>query len=227
MRHALAMVAAAVTALAAAVLLAASPSPGTGLAGTWELNSHLSKAPKRPENSAGGRFSGGFGGDRHGGGMGGRWGSERGEGAEGGPPRGQEGDRAGGPAGQSGAGPRGGETMFSAPATIRVDLEGADVRIISADGHVRIITPDGKAVERERNFVTVTETARWDTGKLVVTSSTPKGRLITETFAIADDGSGRLVHTIAMTRAQSKDTRTATWVYDLAPEPTATAAPSH
>jgi hypothetical protein len=215
MRQAFTMAACAATVLGAGVVFAAPPAPGSALTGMWQLNNHLSRAPKRPEGAGGQHFSGGFGGGgHHGGGMGGGYGDERPEGAEGGP----EGGPEGGFGHEEAGGTHHSAAMFSAPETIKVDLDGTALRIISPDGHVRILTPDGTPVERERGFVTVTETARWDTGRLVVTSSTPNGRTITETFALADDGSGRLVHTVAMAQAASGESTTARWVYDRSPD---------
>ncbi|MGE5235092.1 MAG: hypothetical protein ACM3O7_01940 [Acidobacteriota bacterium] len=205
----------AVTALAAGLAFSEPSSPTGALTGMWQLNKRLSAAPKRPESTDSGRVSGPMGGGmggRHGGGTGGRWGGGSPEG------RGEpEGER--GPGSQRMGDARDGSGMLGAAATIKVDLDGNDVRIISPDGHVRILTPDGKAVERERGFVTVTEIARWDGDRLVVTSSTPKGRRITETFALADDGSGRLVHTIAVSQADATGSRTARWVYDRSADP--------
>jgi hypothetical protein len=114
------------------------------------------------------------------------------------------------PAGSPGGGMGGAKT-------VKIVVIDNDVRIISAEGNVRVITPNGQAVERQRGFQTVMETARWDTDQLVVSSASEGGPTTSETFALADDGSGRLVHTLRMPpRPDGGELGTITWVYDPA-----------
>lgn len=191
-----------------------------GIAGVWQLNQGLSVAPKAPQGvpdgTMGGPPDGGMGG-RRGGGMG-----PGGSGGMGGSEGGGMGGRRGGGMGPDGGagregGPGGRGALLGGAASIKVIFQDQDIHIISADGRVRILTPDGQPVDRERGFFTVSETARWADDRLVITSTTPRGMILTETIGPAEDGSGRLVHTVAMKRATSDETRTARWVYDKAP----------
>lgn len=215
----------AVIALAASVGLVAglawcqpATARASAIAGVWQLNTRLSEAPKALEGEPGGERrqggpDGGTGG-RRGGGMGGHRGGGMG-GPEGG---GMGGHRGGGMGPDGGAGREGGPAgrgeLLGGAASIKVTVQDQDVHIISADGRVRILTPNGQPVERERGFLTVSETARWTEGRLVVTSTTPRGMILTETIGPAEDGGGRLVHIVEMKRATSDETRTARWVYD-------------
>lgn len=188
------------------------------IAGIWQLNTRLSEPPKAREGElGGGRRPGGPDG-----GMGGRrddgTGERRGAGMGPGRPGGTGGHRGGGmgPDGGRGreGGPGGREAGLGGAASIMISLEDGEVHIISGDGRVRILSPNGQPMDRERGFLTVSETARWTDGRLLVTSTTPRGMISTETIGPAEDGSGRLVHTVEMKRAEGGETRSARWVYD-------------
>ncbi|HPS78844.1 MAG TPA: radical SAM protein, partial [Thermoanaerobaculaceae bacterium] len=79
--------------------------------------------------------------------------------------------------GEHGRGDRPG--FLGGAAAFKLDVQDAELRIITEDGHVRILTPDGQPVKRERGFLTVDETAKWENGRLTVTSSAPNGTLVT------------------------------------------------
>lgn len=197
------------------------PAPWQALAGVWTLNRSLSEAPQAPSDEGGGQR-----GPRGGGGSFGGYGGAMGGpgGGMGGPPAGMRGaergmgDQAGGRLereardGEHGRGDRPG--FVGGAAALKLDVQDAEVRIITEDGHVRILTPDGQPVKRERGFLTVDETAKWENGRLTVTSSAPNGTLVTETLGLAEDKSGRLVHEVQVTRIDSGTPRTARWVYD-------------
>jgi hypothetical protein len=108
----------------------------------------------------------------------------------------------------------GGPGSLGDTETIMISVHNDEVRITSDDGHVRILTPDATPVERVRGFETVTETARWDGRRIVVTATTQKGTLITETFSLDEDGSGRFVHSAQFADPWSNKPRTVRWVYD-------------
>ena len=149
-----------------------------------------------------GGFGGGMGGP--GGGMGGPGGGMGGPG--GGPPGGAQG---GGP-----GGPPGGSDPVTGAASIMVQLEGLEMKIVTGEGRVRTLTIDGQAVERQHGRMTMTETATFKDGQVEVSSVAEEGPTITETFALADDGSGRLVHTVLMPRPDSDEPVRAVYVYD-------------
>jgi hypothetical protein len=191
-----AVIASALAVTVAGAQEAASPAK---LGGVWHLDKSHSEAPRAPEGMS--RSHGGFG--PGGASVGGRHGGMR-----------PGGDLALG----GGRDVQGTGGLLGGAESIKVDVLDNEVRIISDDGHVRIITPDGQPVQRERELMTVTETANWQDGRIIVTTSTEKGLAITETFGLAEDGSGRLVHTIQVMRPDSKEPRTARWVYDSATE---------
>jgi hypothetical protein len=60
----------------------------------------------------------------------------------------------------------------------------------------------------------VTETAAWQDGTVVISSTSPEGPTVIETLALAEDDSGCLVHTVRMRRPGSDDETRTRWVYD-------------
>ena len=197
--------------------------PWQGLAGVWTLDASLSEAPKAEgregDQHRGPRGGGGSFGGR-GGGLGGPGGGMGGGGDLGGYGGGMEGSY-GGEMEPGGSGGRGGgrapgdrPRFLGGAAAFKLDVLDKEIRLIGDDGRVRMLAPDGQPVERSRGFVTVTETATWENGRLVVTSSDPKGLLVTETLGLAEDGSGHLVHTVQVTHQESGTPRTARWVYE-------------
>ncbi len=198
----------ALAALAAAIIIAGAPAPSTWaghgekvaaidsaatlMVGTWELNRDLSEIPAPPRGErpqgpppdAGGAMGGPPPGDS----------SAHPEGGPGGPPPGH--------------GPLGGAD------TLTIVISGSDLSITSDDGRVRLITPSGQPVERRKRRMTVTETARWDSGALVIESVGARGPKITETYALVTDGTDRLVHTMTMPRPDSEEAAVVKLVYD-------------
>lgn len=172
--------------------LANADSAATLVVGTWSLNRDLSEIPTPPqgERPQGPPPDGG-------GPMGGP------------PPSGSSAHPEGGPgAPPPGLGPMGGAEGLT------IVISGSDLSITSDDGRVRLITPNGQPVERKKGRMTVTETARWDSGTLVIESAGTRGPKITETFALAADGTDRLVHTMTMPRPDSDEASVVTLVYD-------------
>lgn len=172
--------------------LAGTDSAATLMVGTWELNRDLSEIPAPPQ------------GERPPGPP------PDGSGPMGGPPpSGSSARPEGGPGGPPpGPGPMGGAD------TLTIVINGSDLSITSDNGRVRLITPNGQPVVRKKGRMTVTETARWDSGTLVIESVGTRGPKITETFTLATDGSDRLVHTMTMPRPNSDEASVVELVYD-------------
>lgn len=198
--------AALLAALLVGIPVAAQTTTGTTLAGTWKRNDSLSDA-KAPEPTSGGERPHGAPGGGPGGGPPpnggpppGGTGGGRGPSGEGAPPRGEKG------------GPPGGADV------LRIVVQGTEVRIAADSREVRILTADGTAVERERGRGTVTETAKWEGGALVVATTAPDRPALRETFSVAEDGSGRLVQTVQLPARGSGEPRTLRWVYDRSAE---------
>lgn len=180
---------------------ASETGAAAGLVGSWTLDRSLSQVPTPP---AGGRHRGGASGGP-------------GEGMGGPPPGGMEGgpppDEMGGRRGDRGEPPARPEGLGGSRA-LKIELAGLDVRMTSASGRVRVITPGGEAVERARGPMLVTETARWEGERLVIESVAEDGPMTTESFALAEDGSDRLIHTVLMLRPDTNEQVKAVWVYD-------------
>lgn len=60
----------------------------------------------------------------------------------------------------------------------------------------------------------VTETAAWQDGTVVITSTAPDGPEVVETLAVAGDNSDQLVHTVRTRRPGSDGETSIRWVYD-------------
>ena len=185
-----------VCAFVALATLASAATQISALAGTWTLNRGLSTLPERGKGGFGPR-GGGPGGDRgfHGGPGGGIPHAVDGPGREGGPRRGPM------------ASPAGAETL-------RIDLNGEELRIIAEDGHARILHTDGRSVEIERGSGTSVEKAEWKDNQLVVTGTSAQGNEVQETLALAEDGSGRFVQTLRFQRPDQPEPTTLRWVYE-------------
>ncbi|MGD1149101.1 MAG: hypothetical protein ABR961_14265 [Thermoanaerobaculaceae bacterium] len=178
------------SALAAAMAAAQTTPPWQALVGSWKLNTTLSDSPSRDDAGAGQRpgppASGRFPGGEELGGTG---------------PGGPGDDR-----------PPQGPPAFA--KALRIELLDEGIRITSDDGHSRELVATGVPVERQRGGTTVTETVTWQTDRLVIVDSASDRPAMTETFGLAEDGSGRLIHTIQLPDRGSSESHTVKWVYD-------------
>lgn len=207
--------------------VAASPEQ---LVGRWSLNPSLSEIPKRPEGGRRGGPGGGMGGPGGGqggpgGGMGGFGGGFGGPGGGmggpgggmGGPPSGGMGDPGKGEGGarRGGRGEPGGPSdPVTGAASLMVQLDGLTVKLVSGEGRVRSLGLDGQPAKRQRGPGTATETALFKDGRIEISTVPEHGPKVAETLGLAEDGSGRLVHTVLMPRPDSDEPVRAVYVYD-------------
>ncbi|HEX7252519.1 MAG TPA: hypothetical protein VF376_06530 [Thermoanaerobaculia bacterium] len=199
--------------LALLLPLASSQVVGSGalanLSGTWKLNKDLSDDPQQKMKDARSESGGGGGrsGERHGGGMG----------------RG-----GGGRSGSSGSGDdssRPFEDMTTALQQLKIEHQDPALTIEDGIGRRHRLFTDGRKVEEERSYGGTTEIhAVWKDGHVVVTTQSEKGPKITETYAVAADGSQLTVTSkIETRRGGSVEIRR---VYDaVKPLPAATPTP--
>ena len=178
------------------------------LSGTWQLNKEESDDPRekmmearrRGGAGSGGRGGGGGGGRRGFGGPGGGRGGG-GFGGPGGGGGGRGGGRGGfgGPGGgRGGDGARGGGAeRFLALETLTIRQDGAELVIVDASDRSRSFTIDGEKRAVEMGIGgEATVVAKWKKERLVVATSTERGK-ISETYELETD-SGRLVVTTKM-----------------------------
>ena len=117
----------------------------------------------------------------------------------------------------SGGGPGGGRPPQGPPPvarTLQIDLLDDGVRITTDDGRTRELAATGIPVERQRGPMTVTETVTWQDDTLVIVAVAADRPAMTETFALASDGSGRLVHALTLPARGSSKAPTVKSVYD-------------
>ena len=200
--------------LALLLPLASSQVIGSGalanLSGTWRLNKDLSDDPQQKMKDARSESGGGgHSGGRHGGGMG----------------RGLGGRSGSSGSGSGDEGPRPLEDMATALQQLKIDHQ--DPALTIEDGLARLhhLFTDGRKIEEERSSGGTTEIhAFWKDGRIVVTTQSEKGPRITETYAVAADGSQLTVTSkIEMRRGGSVEIRR---VYDsVKPLPAATPTP--
>ncbi|HEX9287758.1 MAG TPA: hypothetical protein VF999_10885 [Thermoanaerobaculia bacterium] len=170
-------------AIAAVLLLLprASPAVGAGdLSGTWKLDRERSDDPAQKFREGGGSTRRGFGGGGgfrggRGGGFGGRHGRPTDEGEAKGGSDLFEGGRA-----------------FDLLTIVHRDPE---LRITDGIGREHVLYTDGRKIEEERSAGTTKIRARWKEGRVVVATTPEHGPKITETYAVAADGSSLTVTT--------------------------------
>jgi hypothetical protein len=169
------VLAAAIRLILFSTLVASDSAAGGGLAnltGTWKLNKDLSDDPRQKMKEAqdsGGSGGGGLG--RHRGGFGGRRrGSDTDTGAE--SPRSSL------------------EENASALQLLKIQHQEPQLVIEDGIGRQHKLFTDGRKVEEERSQGGTTEMrAVWKDARIVVTTEPEKGPKITETYAVAADGS--------------------------------------
>src|SRR5262245_20793976 len=154
------------------------------LSGTWKLNKDLSDDPQqkmrdaRNESGGGGSHSGG----RHGG-MG----------------RGGGGRSGGSGSGEDAQRPL--EDMAAALQQLKIDHQDPALTIEDGLGRQHHLFTDGRKIEEERSYGGTTEIhAAWKDGRIVVTTRSEKGPKLTETYAVAADGSQLTVTSKVETR---------------------------
>ena len=231
----------AVLAVAAVGLAFAQETPKPNpLAGTWKLNVALSKGPDGAPPDMARLASRRRGGDRYGEpgqggapGLGGPFaeatpgGNPEATGAQPSMPGSQGAPAAGG------RGSRHGHSGFGPIATMTVTVDAKEFRVDSADGLIRTMPLDGTPVQHSGRRYQAESRAKLTAAGVVITTTSPDGRIISETYALADDGSGRLVHTVDA-KGGMNPPMTARWVYDRdaavstahADAPVAVAAPA-
>jgi hypothetical protein len=154
------------------------------LSGHWQLNQDASDDPSKVLQNSHSDSSGGGGGGGMGGG-GGRGGHGRGGGGGRGGSRSSGGDAAGGRA-----------DFFEAVTSLNIEHHEPQVTITDAAGRERTIYTDGRKTEEEHSHGgTTAVTASWKDGHLEVVSKPETGGKITETYAVAADGSQLTVTT--------------------------------
>jgi hypothetical protein len=152
--------------------LADDQVPPGNLSGFWRLNHDLSEDPRekmretRTLRGAPGSGRGGFGGGRRGGGLGGR--------------------RAR-PEGREEEGP--GTVDPEALETLRIVHRDPELRVTDGVGREHVLFTDNRKTEEERSLGTVRIRTKWKDGRVVVTTKSQRGPKITETYAVAADGS--------------------------------------
>jgi hypothetical protein len=203
------VLAAALRLLLLAPLLSSENAWSGGLAnlsGTWKLNKDLSDDPQQKMKEARDDSSGGGGAfGRHRGGMGGR--------------------RRGGETGATDDNPRSSfEDNAAALQLLKIRHHEPDLTIEDGLGRQHKLFTDGRKVEEERSLGGTTQIrAAWKDARIVVTTEPEKGPKITETYAVAADGSQLTVTSrIEGRRGRAVEIRR---VYD-AVKPVPTAAPT-
>lgn len=171
------------------------------LSGTWKLNRDLSDDPQQKMREA--RESGSGGGTRGGGGFGGHHGGGGRGGGFRGRPRGQEGEGGSGDA----------EVATQAFETLSIVHRDPELRITDGVGREHVLSTDDRKIEEERSAGTVKMRARWKDGHVLVTTTPEHGPTLTETYAVAADGSVLTVTTKVEGRGRSFEFRR---VYDHA-----------
>ena len=200
--------------LALLLPLASSQVIGSGalanLSGTWRLNKDLSDDPQQKMKDARSESGGGgHSGGRHGGGMG----------------RGSGGHSGSSGSGSADEGQRPPEDMATALQQLKIDHQDPALTIEDGLGRLHHLFTDGRKVEEEHSYGGTTEIhAVWKDARIVVTTQSEKGPKITETYAVAADGSQLTVTSkIEMRRGGSVEIRR---VYDsVKPLPSATPTP--
>ena len=170
--------------LALLLPLASSQVTGTGalanLSGTWKLNKDLSDDPQQKMKDARSESGGG----------GGRSGGHHGGGGGGGGGRGWGGRSGGSGSGSGDEGSRPAEDMTTALQHLKIDHQDPALTIEDGIGRQHHLFTDGRKVEEERSYGGTTEIHTvWKDGHVVVTTQSEKGPKITETYAVAADGS--------------------------------------
>jgi hypothetical protein len=201
--------------LALLLPLASSQVIGTSalanLSGTWKLNKDLSDDPQQKMKDARSESGGGgHSGGRHGGGMG----------------RGSGGHSGSSGSGSGDDGQRPLEDMATALQQLKIDHQDPTLTIEDGLGRQHHLFTDGRKIEEERSYGGTTQIhAVWKDGRIVVTTQSEKGPKITETYAVAADGSQLTVTSkIEMRRGGSVEIRR---VYDsFKPLPAATPTPA-
>ncbi len=206
----------------AAAALAASHALGAldlpNLSGNWQLNKDASDDPAKVMQDA--RASGGSGG----GGRGGGW--SGGGGGMGHHHGGGGGSRSGG---DSSGSPESYSDRFAALDTLQIQHKEPSLTITDSAGRERTIYTDGRKTEEEHSHGgTTAVTASWKDGHLEVVSRPETGSKITETYAVAADGSQLTVTT--MVEGGRSGSFTIRRVYDAmkpgAPKPAPKQAPA-
>jgi hypothetical protein len=178
-----------------AVALVAQTLKLPDLSGTWKLDKEASDDPSKVmrefRSPEGGRSGGGRGG-----GMGGGGGTGMGHG---------RGYGGGGGGGGSWRGRRGGSSdeggpdmteWFSALETLQITDREPTLTITDAHGRERVLYTDGrKSREEHSHGGTTTVRASWKDGHIQVVSTPETGPKVTETYAVAADGSQLTVTT--------------------------------
>ncbi len=151
------------------------------LSGTWKLDRERSDDPAQKVREGGGSSrrgsggGGGFRGRRGGGGFGGHHGRPTDEGEENGGTDFGEDSRA-----------------FDLLAIVHRDPQ---LRITDGLGREHVLYTDGRRVDEERSAGTTKIRAKWKDGRVVVATTPEHGAKITETYAVAADGSSLTVTT--------------------------------
>lgn len=97
---------------------------------------------------------------------------------------------------------------------MEISVDGQTMQLVMGEGRDRVLAVDGQPRKQQRGFMEFTVTAVWREGRVVVTAASPEGPSIKETFSLAGDGSGRLIHTVQMNRPGVESQTRAVWVYD-------------
>jgi hypothetical protein len=118
-----------------------------------------------------------------------------------------------------------GRGFFGPIENLHIEIDATHFHVTGDEGRDRMLALDGTPFVREGRRRRVVQKATVQGAKVVVTNTTDDGRVITETYALADDGSGRMIHTVDAQGGLSPP-MSARWVYERAAHaslPTATA----
>jgi len=163
-----------VVSIAVAVSSALAALDLPNLSGTWRLNQDASDDPAKVLSNSRSDSSGAGGHGGHGHGGGGRGGN-----------RSSGGDGSGGRA-----------DFFEAVTSLKIEHQEPRLTITDAAGRERTIYTDGRRTEEEHSHGgTTAVTASWKDGHLEVVSRPETGGKITESFAVAADGTQLIVTT--------------------------------
>jgi hypothetical protein len=153
------------------------------LSGSWKLNKDLSDDPQqkmkdaRSESGGGGSSGGGRSGGHRGGGMG-RGGRSSDSGNDDDTQRSTFEDAA------------------ASSALLKIQHEDPALSIVDGLGRQHQLYTDGRKVEEQRSLGGTTQIrANWKDGRIVVTTEPERGPKITDTYAVAADGSQLTVTT--------------------------------
>jgi hypothetical protein len=181
---------------------APAPTPRTTILGAWKLNKDDSDEPSQGQDtqtSNGGnrRMGGGYPGGGYPGGGGGNGG--------------YGGHRMGG---ESDEQRQKMEALLRPARSLAVSMTGAEIDMVDEAEHKIAFITDGRKLQKSKDASYEEIAARWEGTRLISDEKDPRGKPMSRTFELNEDGR-QLLETLHITSSKSNSSRTIRYVYDI------------